>query len=209
MEEYLNDKEQWERVLQWVREQGPWTVTAVALVAAAYGGWHYWQGRVDTRYQAAAGRYEQVVDAFGRNNVDGGLKLADGLIKDYPSSAYADQANLAAARIQVERHELDQAVLRLNQVLGSTKDPELALITRMRLARVQLAQNKPDEALKTLNAVDPGAFAARYSQVRGDVLLAKGDRAGALKEYRAARDGAGETIDTGLLDLKIGELARS
>ena len=79
----------------------------------------------------------------------------------------------------------------------------------MRLARVQLALNKPDEALKTLNAVDPGAFAARYAQVRGDVLMAKGDRAGALKEYRAARESTGETVDTGLLDLKIGELARS
>jgi predicted negative regulator of RcsB-dependent stress response len=209
VEEYLNDKEQWERVLQWVREQGPWAVVSVALVAAAYGGWHYWQGRLDSRYQAAAGRYEQVVDAFGHNDVDAGLKLADALIKDYPSSAYADQVNLAAARIQVEHHNLDQAALRLSQVLSSTKDLELALITRMRLARVQLAQNKPDEALKTLNAVDPGAFAARYAQVRGDVLLAKGDRAGALREYRTARDGAGETIDTGLLDLKIGELARS
>jgi predicted negative regulator of RcsB-dependent stress response len=57
--------------------------------------------------------------------------------------------------------------------------------------------------------VDPGAFAARYAQVRGDVLLAKGDRDGALKEYREARGMAPVTLDTGLLDLKIGELARS
>jgi predicted negative regulator of RcsB-dependent stress response len=209
VEEYLDDKEQWERVQQWLREQGPWAVAAVALVWAAYAGWNYWQGRVEQRYQSAAARYEQVVDAFGRNNVDGGLKLTDALVKDYPSSAYADQANLAAARIQVEHHSLDQAAVRLNTVLTSTKDPELALIARLRLARVQLAQNKPDDALKTINAVDPGAFAARYAQVRGDVLMAKGDRAGALKEYRAARDGAGDTVDTGLLDLKIGELARS
>ena len=49
----------------------------------------------------------------------------------------------------------------------------------------------------------------RYAEVRGDVLLAKGDRDGALKAYREARGNGAGTLDTGLLDLKIGELARS
>jgi predicted negative regulator of RcsB-dependent stress response len=209
VEEYLSDKEQWQRVLQWLREQGPWAVTAVAVVAAGYYGWQFWQQRVEQHYVSAANRYEQVVNAFARNSIDDGLRLADQLAKDFPSSAYADEANLTAARIQVEHHSLDQAAARLSQVLSFTKDPELALIARLRLARVQLAQNKPDEALKTLNAVDPGAFAARYAQVRGDILMAKGDRAGALKEYQAARSSAGDTLDTGLLDLKIDELAHS
>ena len=94
-------------------------------------------------------------------------------------------------------------------MLASSSDPELALVARLRLARVQLAQGNADQALKTLDAVKPGAFAARYAQVRGDVLLAKGDRDGALKAYREARSSADATIDVGLLDLKIGELARS
>lgn len=209
MEDYLNEKEQWERVLKWVREQGPWALAAVVVVAAGYAGWHFWQTRIEQRYVSAASRYEAILEAFGRNNIDGGLKLADDLIKDFPSSAYADQANLAVARVQVEHAQLDQAAARLGQVLGATRDPELALIARLRLARVQLAQGKPDDALKTLNAVDPGAFAARYAQVRGDIFMAKGDRTAALKEYRAARESAGETLDTGLLDLKIDELARS
>jgi predicted negative regulator of RcsB-dependent stress response len=74
---------------------------------------------------------------------------------------------------------------------------------------VQLAQGNTDAALKTLDAARPGAFAARYAEVRGDVLLAKGDRDGALKAYREARINGAGTLDTGLLDLKIGELARS
>jgi predicted negative regulator of RcsB-dependent stress response len=215
VDEYLNEKEQWERVLQWVREQGPWVLVAVAIVLAGYYGWNYWQGRVEQRYVSAATRYEAVMRAFrsrnskGEPDVDAGLELTDQLIKDYPSTGYADQANLFAAGALVERHSLDQAATRLAQVMNSTKDPELALVARLRLARVQLAENKPDETLKTLNAVDPGAFAARYSQVRGDALLAKGDRDGALKEYRAARSSAGDTLDTGLLDLKIDELAHS
>jgi predicted negative regulator of RcsB-dependent stress response len=215
VDEYLNEKEQWERVLQWVREQGPWMLVAVAVVMTGYYGWNYWRGRLEQRYVTASSRYEAIQQVYRRRNangepdVDSGLKLTDQFIKDYPSTAYADQANLFAAGALVERHSLDQAATRLTQVMSSTKDPELALVARLRLARVQLAQNKPDDALKTLNAVEPGAFAARYSQVRGDVLMSKGDREGALKEYRSARTGAADTLDTGLLDLKIDELAHS
>ena len=209
MEEYLNEKEQWERVLAWVREQGPWILAGVAVAVAAFGGWRYWQNRIQQRNLAAASRYEQVIDAFSRNDVGGGVRLADELVKAFPSTVYADQANLAVARIQVESKQLDQAATRLQQALASTKDAELALIARLRLARVQLAQGKADDALKTLDAAKPGAFAARYVEVRGDALLAKGDRDGALKAYREARGNGGSTLDTGLLDLKIGELARS
>jgi predicted negative regulator of RcsB-dependent stress response len=209
VEEYLNEKEQWERVLAWVREQGPWILAGVAVALAIYGGWSYWQNRTQQRDLAAATRYDQVIEAFGRNDVNGGFRLADELVKAFPSTAYADQANLAVARIQVENKQLEPAAARLTQVLASTKDPELALVARLRLARVELAQGNADQALKTLDAVNPGAFAARYAQVRGDVLLAKGDRDGALKAYREARSGGGTTTDGGLLDLKIGELARS
>ena len=215
MDEYLSEKEQWERVLQWLREQGPWVLVSIAVVMAGYYGWNYWHGRLEQRYITAGTRYQAVLQSFrgrdgkGDPDLDPGLKLTDQLIKDYPSSGYADQANLFAAGALVSKHSLDQAASRLAQVMNTSKDSELALIARLRLARVQLAQNKPDEALKTLNAVQPGAFAARYSQVRGDVLLAKGDREGALKEYRTARSNAGDTLDTGLLDLKIDELAHS
>jgi predicted negative regulator of RcsB-dependent stress response len=209
VEEYLNEKEQWERVLAWLREQGPWILAGVAVAFAVFGGWRYWQNRTQQRDLAAATRYERVIDAFSRNDVNAGFQLADDLAKSFPHTAYADQANLAAARIQVENKQLEQAAARLQQVLGSTKDAELALIARLRLARLQLAQGKADEALKTLDAAKPGAFAARYAEVRGDALLSKGDRDGALKAYREARGSGGATLDTSLLDLKIGELASS
>jgi predicted negative regulator of RcsB-dependent stress response len=209
VEEYLNEQEQWERVLAWLREQGPSILGGVAVALAIFGGWRYWQNHVQQRDLAAANRYEQLIDAFTRNDIAGGMRLADELGKEFPATAYADQANLAVARIQVSTHQLDQAAARLQQVLAATKDSELALIARLRLARVQLAQGNADEALKTLDAAKPGAFAARYAQVRGDALLAKGDRDGALKAYREARGEGASTLDTALLDLKIGELAHS
>ena len=208
MEDYLDENEQWQHVVAWLREQGPWVLGTVVVVLAGFAGWRAWQARTERQDLTAAARYEQVLEAFSRNDIAGGTALADQLVKQYPSTPYADLADLAAARLAVESNQLAQADGRLVYVLASTHDPEMKLIARLRLARVQLAEGKADEALTTLNAVDPGAFAARYAAVRGDVLLAKGDRTGALKAYQAARSGA-DTLDSGLLDLKINDLAHS
>ena len=71
--------------------------------------------------------------------------------------------------------------------MDNAKDDELKMVARLRLARVQSAQGKYDDALATLKVESAGEFAPRIADTRGDVLLAKGDRAGALKEYLAAR----------------------
>jgi len=209
VDEYLTEKEQWERLVAGVREQAPWMLAAVAVVAAAFGGWHFWQAHVEHRALQAAGLYQSELDAFTRNDLTGGIKIADDLVKNFAGSAYADQANLAAARVQAENQQLSEAAARLTQVLQTTSDHALALLARLRLARVQLAQEKPDEAIKTLGAVPAGAFAARFAELRGDALLSKGDREGALKQYREARATGADTVDTELLDLKINELAHS
>src|SRR3954463_1345158 len=90
--------------------------------------------------------------------------------------------------------------------MDRTRDEQLALVARLRLARVQIAQNKPDEALATLNT-PPGAFEARFHEVRGDVYFAKNDKAGALKEYLAALASSdSRSVDTQALHLKINDL---
>ena len=209
MEEYLDEREQWERVKAWLREQGPWALMSVAIVGLGLAGWRYYQSHIEQRELTAAARYQQVLNSFSHNDVAGGVLVADQLVKDYPSTPYANQADLAAARVAVEIGKLDEAATRLQRVLTSSKDPQLKLLARLRLARVQLAANQPDQALSTLSTADVGAFAGRFDEVRGDALFAKGDRAGALKAYQQARRSADNTLDTGLLDLKISELARS
>ena len=116
-------------------------------------------------------------------------------------------ATLIAARVQVEANELDKAAASLKSVMDTATDEELKMVARMRLARVQSAQGKYDDALATLKVDDTGEFAPRFADTRGDVLLAKGDRAGALREYLAARTGENKgRVDTELLDLKIRDL---
>ena len=208
----MNVQEQCEYVRGWVRQNGPWLLAGVALAGLGLWGWRSWQAHQETLLFEANGQYQQVLAAFAKNDMPTVIKLADQLVKDHPRTGYAEQAQLAAARMQVENNQLPGALDRLQKVQSGTSDPELGLVVRLRIARIQIEQNRADDALKTLSAVEPGAFAGRFAEVRGDALRAKGDRAGALKAYREAQ--ASQSAQAGatagdLLALKINELSRS
>jgi len=133
--------------------------------------------------------------------------IVDDLKREYSWTPYAPMATLLAARFQVEANELDKAATSLRSVMDDAPDDEMRLIARIRLARVQATQGKYDEALATLKVDEPGDFDTRLADARGDVLLAKGDRVGALKEYLSARSGENKgRLDLELLDLKIRDL---
>ena len=210
MDDYLSEKEQWEAVKAWVRDNGLWIVAGVAIAAAGLSGWRWYQGHLDEVGARASAKYGDIIQAFDRADVSQAFVYLGELEREYPSTPYVDQAKLAAARSYVESNQLDKAATELQAVAEHSKDSDLALIARLRLARVQIAQQKPDVALATLNAVKPGAFASRYHEVQGDAYYAKGDKANALKEYIGAKAG-----DLGMgpggneLDLKISDLSAS
>ena len=203
VEEYLSEKEQWEWIKAQVRENGPAVILAIAVVAAAVSGWRWWQGHLDAGRLEAGAKYTQMVQALDGGDRSRALALFGELQREYAASPYTDQARLLAARLYVLGGELDRAAAELAPVAENSKDRDLALVARLRLARVQIAQGKADGALATLSAAPPGAFGARYHEVRGDAYYAKGDKAAALKEYRSAQTAASDS----LLTLKIADLA--
>ena len=207
MDEYLSEKEQWEWLKGWVRSNGLWIIAGVAVGAGILFGMRWWEARTDRIALEAGAKYQNILHALDSNDKTRAASLTTELERDYASSPYVDQAHLLAARLSVEAGELDKAAATLKSVVDQTKDKQLALVARLRLARVQLAQGKADDAITTLDAVDPGAFKARYQDARGDALFAKGDKAGALREYQQAREGSiTQSVDSQTLDLKIGDL---
>jgi predicted negative regulator of RcsB-dependent stress response len=207
VDDYLSEKEQWDWLKTQIMVNGPWIVAGIAAGALLLGGWHWWQARVDERAGQANALTRQVAQAFERGDRARAQTILDTLTREQSKSPYLDQANLVAARAYVDLGELDKAAARLTTVMDGTADHALALVARERLARVQIAQNKPDAALATLAAVDSGSFAARFHAVRAEAYVAKKDSANALKEYRAARAAdASATLDPQTLELQINDL---
>jgi predicted negative regulator of RcsB-dependent stress response len=205
-DEYLTDDEQLEQVKRLAREYGPPVLGAVLLAAVFLLGTRLYQDHRTQRALAADAQFAQLMAALAGEDHAATQRLAEGLIKEFPDSPYADQAKLTLARLAVDEGQDAKAVVPLADVVAHSKDAELRHIARLRLARVQIDAGQPDEALKALSDA-PGAFAADYHEVRGDAYLAKKDTTHALEEYRAALgsepDGGGRSA---LLTLKIADL---
>ncbi|MBV8910671.1 MAG: tetratricopeptide repeat protein [Gammaproteobacteria bacterium] len=206
MDDYLSEKEQWEWVKAQVRENAPAVLIAIVLAVVAVFGWRWWQARLDQERLAAGAKYMAVVQALEGGDRTQALVALGELEREHRGSPYTDQGKLLAARMYVDEGALDKAADELASVAGSSKDHDLALIARLRLARVQISQGKPNTALATLAQDQPGSFAPLYHEVRGDAYYSKGDKARALAEYRSAQAG-GESGDASLLGLKLADLS--
>lgn len=214
IDDYYNEQEQWERVKQWLRENGLWIILGILLGLGALAGWRWWEQRVEQGRQSASAAYALMLETLAAGDRDKALVMADELRREHGDSAYADQADLLAVRADVEAGKLGEAVVRLTRVMKGSKDAQLRLVARARLARVELAQQNADAALVTLSGAQPGAFAALFEVIRGDALLAKGDRPAALAAWRkaeaavtaAAATGAAPTVDAAALQLRIADL---
>jgi predicted negative regulator of RcsB-dependent stress response len=208
----LSENEQVEAVKAWLRRNGPAIVGGLALGALLVFGWRWWQARQAADALQANTAYEQLVQSLAGDVpvADVEKRLAE-FNKAWGRSAYASTADLAVASLLVERDALPQATVPLRRVLETSRDDTLREVARARLARVLLAQDKADEALAVLDAApEDSRLEAAYAEARGDVLLAKGDRAAALKAYQDARAASASLPSSELgrrtLDLKINDL---
>jgi len=206
-EEYLTDDEQLEAVKRAFTEYAPWILGGIVLGVGGWFGYQQYGSHQNSVALQAAGQFNQMTVALQMNDGKKSLELAQGLIKDFPNSPYADQAQLTIARIDVESGKSADAIAPLTQVMNNSKDSELKQVARLRLARVLIDQGKPDEAIKTLAEGTPGSFAGRYHEVHGDALNAKKDIAGATAEYTQALATSDGGADAALLQLKLADLA--
>ena len=206
-EEFLTDAEQVEEVKRLFKEYAPVIVLGVLLGGGGYFGWGYYKNYTTGRAIKAAEEFNLMGLALQTNDTKKAKSIGEGIVKDYSSLPYADQARLTLARIAVdEGHDAD-AVPPLTEVMNASKDSELRQIARLRLARVLIDQGKPDEALNLLNLAEAGSFAGRYHQVRGDAQVAKKDNAGAINEYKLAMAGGQDGgVDNSLIEMKLADL---
>lgn len=212
VDEYLSEREQAEQLRQWLRENWIWLVAGVALTLGSYYGYRWWESRIASRSLEAGQRFAAMLDAIGAGKKDEGLKIADEVTGQYADTPYADQAALVLARLDVDAGNLAGAESRLAKVAAESKDPDLRVVARLRVARVQLAAGRYDDALASLDAVAVPAVDPRVLELKGDVKLAQGEKAAALDFWRKAESAVkadpsgGAQVDMELLALKIDEL---
>jgi predicted negative regulator of RcsB-dependent stress response len=193
VEDYLSEREQLDKLKGGFREYAPWAIAGIVLAVGGLYGWNKYQQHKVTAAIEASSKLEAMVGQIESGDVAAAGKAADELRANAASTPYADHADLLVARALVDKRDYAGALARLEAVILGTRDAELKAVAQLRKARVQRALGKPDEAMKTLDAVLAGSgaaqlgnYAAAFLDVKGDLLADKGDAAGAAAAWKQA-----------------------
>ena len=184
----LEEQEQISELKAWWAQYGNLVTTLAVIAALASVGWQSWQWYQNRNAAEAGALYFTVQQAAEQGQSQQARDAAGRLIGDYPGTAYAQLGALMSAGVQFGAGELDNAQAQLEWAADKGKDPALRDLARLRLATVLLQKGELDAALARLQAAPSAMNAARFADLRGDVLAAQGKPAEARSAYQAAID---------------------
>lgn len=175
LDDPLDEHEQSERVLEWLRANSAGLIGGIVLGLAAIGGWKWWQQQQQQQQVAKADQYQAAVDAIEAGDGQGAEKvnaLGEGVY-----------ANLAALELAASQAEANQSAAAIETLRGvAPGNPAIADIVNQRLARLLIDTDQAEAALQLVdNASTPAAL-----QVRGDAQYALGQPDKARESYQQA-----------------------
>lgn len=206
MEHLEHEEEQLERIREWWNKNGKAVLWGVAVAIITAVSVQFWISDQHQRIEIASAEYAQLLQYIDSDQ-DKAAGIAERIVSDYDDTSYASMAALLQARFAAEKNDWDKAAVALTWVVEHGDDEGLAHIARLRLARVLLQQDKAAAALSMLQEVEPGAFAADYQELLGDVYLQQGDKEQARSAYAQALVLASVRGDSRLLQMKLDDLA--
>lgn len=183
MEIYSNENDQVDAIKRFFTENGIALAVGVILGVGALVGWRYWTSHQENNARNASLAYEQSVTPLSSGKPDA-LSAAEKFAAD-EKNTYGAFASLELAQQFVDKNQLENAEKQLQQGLAAASDDNLKSVINMRLARVQLQMKQPDAALKTLEGIKGEGWTAIVADLRGEILLSKGDKQGARAAWEA------------------------
>ena len=206
MDEYLSEREQIDRMRTWWRENAWYLLGGVTLGLVALFGYGRYQDTISARAEAASVLYRQLESAANDDNLAEAERLLATLQEEYSGSVYTDQGSLMLAKLVLVR-DTDRAAAELRRVMDNSDDPDLAMIARLRLARVLAYREQYAEALALLPSEGAGSFSARISEIRGDIFLAQGNRDAARAAFAESLVEQGsDLLDREFVQMKLSSL---
>ncbi|MDU4365520.1 MAG: YfgM family protein [Klebsiella oxytoca] len=186
MELYNNENDQVDALKRFFVENGKALAVGVILGVGALVGWRYWTSHQLDTARGSSLAYENAISA---------------------KNTYGAFASLELAQQFVEKNDLQNAEKQLQQGLAAASDDNLKSVINMRLARVQLQLKQPDAALKTLDAVKGEGWTAIVADLRGEILLSKGDKQGAKAAWEAGAKSDASPALSEMMRMKINNLS--
>lgn len=208
MDETLSEKEQLDEMRAWWKENGTYVIAGLVIGIGGILGFNQWKSSQLNTQLGASALYESLLDQVADNRLEPSQTIASDIYSQYPETVYADQARLAMARILMNQGRDEDAAAVLQSLVTDGTHEEIQSVGRLRLAKILLFQNKPEDVLTLLDGSDGSAFASRNNEVIGDAYFELGQYQQAEAAYQAAMADprVSQMLDTALVQMKINDL---
>lgn len=204
MELYDSEEQQVEAIKDWWKENGKAVIFGAVIGLGGLFGWRYYQDSVTAAQEAASESYTTVIQELAAKGADATANV-QGFIEANGESQYAVLAAMQLAKAQVDAGNLDEALAQLEWAKSATKDQALLSVLHYRIARIQAQQTDFDAAISELANINDESWMGRVEELKGDILLLKGDEEGAYAAYTQAQQ-SGEPSQA--LQMKLDDLAK-
>ena len=208
MDDLLSEKEQIDQIRSWWSEYGGYVIGGLGLGIAVLAGLNYYtNNKLEAQLESSV-----LYESLTRHVVEGSLEEAEAVAEelgtDYADSSYSAQAQLAMARLYMDKNRDQDAADALSGLIASEADDEVKLVARARLARVLLYQNKAQDVVDLLGGQQSEAFGPIYQELLGDAYYALGRVEDAQVAYQSVMLNplASETVDQQLVQWKALDL---
>ncbi|MEO3991739.1 YfgM family protein [Pseudocitrobacter cyperus] len=205
MEMYNNDNDQVDALKRFFAENGKALAVGVILGIGALVGWRYWTSHQLNTARESSQAYENAVSSLSSGKPEA-LAGAEKFAAE-SKNTYGAFASLELAQQYVDKNELDKAEKQLNQGLAAASDENLKSVISMRLARIQLQMKQQDAALKTIESIKGEGWTAIVADLRGEILLSKGDKQGARAAWEAGAKSDASPALSEMMRMKINNLS--
>lgn len=205
IEGYETEEQQIDAIKRFLKKYGVFLIISAVIIIAGIGGWHYYQSVHKSSLEQASQTYSNLILKFQEKGINDERDEMQKFVTDNKNNTYGVLVSLLLAKEFVKQKEYKQAISQLIQLKSYNKYAPLDPVINLRLAKVQLAFGKFDDAIKTVGLITAPSFAVKANQIKGLIYLNKGDTVKAYYAFKLAVDKSRGNVDP-ILQMQLNDV---
>jgi len=181
--EDLSEKEQLDQMRFWWSKYGSYVLAGIVMGASLLFGINYYQNETLQSQLDASTSYEKLIKQVSDNKLEEAQLTTIEIETLHESTIYVAQAHLTMARFYMDQNRDEDAANSLRSIIKGNTNEQIKDIARIRLARIYLHQEKPEEVISLLSNHDRNSFSAVYDEALGDAYTMQGKISDAKNLY--------------------------
>ncbi len=195
-----SEEEQVDKLKKWWDSNGKQIIAGAVIGLGAIFGWNSYVDYQDNKALDARALYL----SYASDSANVGAY--DKLIKDHPSSSYADQGTLLMAKYLFDAGNYSLALDAIKPLMNR-ENSVIASTAILRTASLYLELGQHEEALSVLNIANANGFSGLFYNLTGDIYLDLGNNEEAKKNYALAIENITENSSLAqLIQIKLDDL---